>query len=307
VYLCVLAATGCTARQSSLKGRFVKHGKPSFSYDLPTSSTSRPTPELTAEQRREIAAHAGELSVGRTVEATNRVLSEALRNLSTSPTQENFRRVADAYRRLGILDKAYDYLTVAIEMTPRASELFEARAYIWRDWNLPGFGLSDAHRAVHIAPRSASARTTLGRLLLATGDLTSAREQFEKAVDFEPTAAYALNNLCYLSILDGSYTRAESECRRALAIAPQMTAARNNLALSYASLGDMDRARAEFLLAGDSAAADFNIGIYYMANGDYTMAAQAFRLASNARPALYEAVGKARQAQKLAQPSGKIP
>src|SRR5919109_3666326 len=114
--VCLLATTGCAARQSSLNGRFVRHGKPSFSYDLPTSSTTstaRRAPELSAEQRQKIEAHTGQLSSGRTVETTNRALSDALRNAATSPTRENYRHVAEAYRRLGILDKAYDYLTMA--------------------------------------------------------------------------------------------------------------------------------------------------------------------------------------------------
>lgn len=297
--VCLLATVGCAARQTAHSNRFIRAGEPSISYDLPGLSKVQANLELSQAQREEIAAHSLRDSSGRTVETTNPEVLDALKIASLKPDAGNFHRVAVVYRRLGIIDKAFDYLTLAIGQQPRSARFLEERAQIWRDWNFPEFGLVDAHKAVFFAPRSASAHSTLGTILHAIGDLSSARVEFETAITLDADAAYALSNLCYLSVLQGDFARAQRECESALALEPDLAVARNNLALAFAAAGDLRRAREEFLRTGDSAAADFNIGVIHMAWGQYAEAADSFGNASNARPSFTAAATEARRARAL--------
>src|SRR4029077_877550 len=85
------------------------------------------------------------------------------------PSAENHLRVAEEYRRLGILDASATHLGLAISVAPRLAAAHEALARIWRDWGFPERGLGAAYRATFYAPQAASAQNTLGTLLAALG------------------------------------------------------------------------------------------------------------------------------------------
>jgi tetratricopeptide (TPR) repeat protein len=104
-------------------------------------------------------------------------------------------RVAQAYRDAGVLDQALEHFDAALKQNLRLAAAYDGRARIWRDWGLPALGMGDASRAVFHAPRSASARNTLGTLLDATGDCDGARAAYGRALTLDPTAAYARTNL----------------------------------------------------------------------------------------------------------------
>jgi tetratricopeptide (TPR) repeat protein len=130
-----------------------------------------------------------------TIEASDRELRDALALVEQHPTPASHLRVAQAYWRVGVLDRAFDHFDAALTHDPKLAAAYDGRARIWRDWHLPGSGVPDAARAVYYAPRSAAARNTLGTLLLAMGDCTGAREAFRRAHVLDPGAAYAEKNL----------------------------------------------------------------------------------------------------------------
>ena len=235
-----------------------------------------------------------------TMEAIDRVLAEALTRARQFPTSSNHRRVAAEYRRLRILDKAYDHLTVALQIDPKCGEAFAERAQLWRDWGFSNLGLGDAYRAVYFAPHSPSAANTLGTLLQVVGARAAARDAYRRALELDPHAAYSLSNLCYLSFLEGHQADAVNECEAALREEPGLGAARNNLALSYAASGRLQEAREQLLRGDDPARAAFNVGILYMATGQYKLAEQAFHSASNLRPDFVMARAREQQAAKRA-------
>jgi tetratricopeptide (TPR) repeat protein len=138
-----------------------------------------------------------------TVEASNTALSEALLALRAGPSPARHRAVATEYRRLGILDTAFDHLTAATRLDPRDAAAYDARARIWRRWGFPELGMGDATRAVYFAPRSAAAHNTLGTLLAAIGAADDARREFEIAESLEPGAWFARANLRALAALAG--------------------------------------------------------------------------------------------------------
>jgi Tfp pilus assembly protein PilF len=132
---------------------------------------------------------------GNTIEARDPKLASALLMLRLLPSAAHHRAAADQYRRLGVLDAAFDHLTAAIRMNPRDAAAYDARARIWRDWGAPRLGMGDAVRAVYYAPRSAAAHNTFGTLLAADQQRDEARRKFLAALTLDPTASFARDNL----------------------------------------------------------------------------------------------------------------
>jgi len=235
-----------------------------------------------------------------TVEASNAGLSEALLRLALVPTAESHRRVADAYYRAGILDKAHEHLAQAARLDPADGWAYEGMARILRDWGAPGLGLGDAHRATYYLPEAPEAHNTLGTLLFALGDVNGARLEFEQALRLAPGADYALNNLCYVAVSQGLSHEALAACSRAVEASPTGTGVRNNLALAYAIGGRLDAAAREFVASGNEAGAQYNLGVLFLAVRRYEEAATAFAAAARLDPTLPFVAHRARQASVLA-------
>ncbi len=233
-----------------------------------------------------------------TIEATNEPLREALGALATAPGARTHRRVAEAYRQLGVLDLAHEHFSAAVTLDPLDAASHEALARIWRDWGTPHMGLGDAYRAVHHAPARASVANTLGTLLQALGQMPDAKRWYTTALALDPGAWYALNNLCYAGIMTRQPDTVDV-CQRAVAAAPESTVAKNNLALAYAAAGDLPQSQVWFRRAGDAAVAHYNYGIVLMATRDYREALQAFQAALEADPRFTLAARRARQAREL--------
>ena len=292
-------AGGCaTSQGGSLTARFVKTGEPAVdlggSPPVTIGSTKRPSKAPPAISPAPVPQA---VNLGTSVESSDRGLSAALIRETVLPTAENHLRVAMEYRRLGILDASADRLSRALRKAPRSSDAHEALARVWRDWGLPDLGLGPAYRAVYYAPASASAQNTLGTVLESLGRFDMARSAFERALSLDPAAGWALNNLCYVELRLGRLEQARARCEAALSLTPNLAAAHNNLALVLASSGDMAGARDQFLAAGDSAAASYNLGIVHLADREYASAADSFEDAIRKRPAFTAAKERAHAAR----------
>jgi tetratricopeptide (TPR) repeat protein len=171
-----------------------------------------------------------------TAETHDPVLQSALTRLAVAASPESHRRVALAYYRLGIRDLAFDHFQAAVRLERSDAAAWDGMARVWRDWGFPQLGLSDAHRAVFYAPRSAAARNTLGTLLQALGNRKDARREYERAVTLNPRAAWAYNNLCNLAILDNEPAHAIDACRQSVSLDPALEVARANLAAAERQL-----------------------------------------------------------------------
>jgi tetratricopeptide (TPR) repeat protein len=234
------------------------------------------------------------------VESADPHLAAALALAGLQPSPSALRAVASEYRRLGVVDRAHDYLQRALRFDRRDAATYDALARLWRDSGFPVPALGDAHRAVFFAPDSPVAHNTLGTVLQLLGRHDEARQQYEAAVRLDPKAVYALNNLCYAWLLDGSLRRAASTCEAAIALDPSLAAARNNLGLVHALRGDLASAQAAFDAAGDPATTLYNVGIVHLANRRFDDAVSAFAAAQQARPAWRMAAVRERQARDLA-------
>ncbi len=234
------------------------------------------------------------------MEASSPELTAALRLVHASPTAENNRRVAGAYRRAGILDTAYQYFSEAARIDPQDGWASDGMAQIWRDWGFPGLGLGHAYRAVYRLPNVPEPLNTLGTILFALGQGHDARMRFEQVLRLSPDAGYALSNLCYAALMDRDLDEARAACRRAIEIAPDLSAARNNLALVHVADGDMDGAARLFATSQDAAGQQYNLGLVLLASGRYKEAATALEAAARLKPTLPFVNERARQARALA-------
>jgi Tfp pilus assembly protein PilF len=205
-------------------------------------------------------------STAQMIEAADPDLAAALLKLSSSATAENYRRVAEGYVRLGILDKAHEYLTEALALDPDDAASWDGRARIWRDWGWPNLALPDATRAVHFAPSSSAARNTLGTVLQTLGRHREAREQYEKALQLNAKAPEVLNNLCFSLQVQEPGSEGVKACYRA-----------------YAAGGDLDGAEQTFAAVGQRGRAQYNVGIFHLARRQYDSAMKAFDVAHELR------------------------
>ena len=278
--------SGCATRHGqSLANRFVRAGEPAVDLGGPPLATSDALRrKLTKAKQAAASTPRRQTGFGATVEGSDKRLAAALLAEAVLPTTASHLQVAWEYRRIGVLDAAYEHVNRALRKEPRSSVAHEALARIWRDWGLPGEGLGAAYRAAYYGRGSASAENTLGTVLDALGRPEDARAAFELALVLDPTASWALNNLCYVDLRLGRLKEAQAECAAALRLTPDFAAAHNNMGLVHAAAGEFVQARRSFLEAGGAAAADFNLGIAYLRDSDYSSAADAFEEAIQARP-----------------------
>jgi tetratricopeptide (TPR) repeat protein len=239
-----------------------------------------------------------------TLEGSNPALAAAVSAATFAPSPATYRLAAEEYRRVGVFDKAFEYLSKATALNPKDAATYDATARLWRDSGLPEVALADAYRATYYAPLSPVVHNTLGTVFQALGRRQLARAEYERAVQLDASAAYALNNLCYGWVLDNNPKKAILACENALKIQPGLAAAYNNLGLAHAANGDMTAARAAFARAGDKATELYNTGIVQLAQRDFRGAIDAFELAHAARPTLFEAGDRVRQARAAAAARG---
>jgi Flp pilus assembly protein TadD len=304
----IVVLAGCVSGggSGSLTARFVKQGEPATNLGGPTPPTAE-TLHGQMEKARQLVAKTTpprSTSLGGRVESSDPKLAAALLLASMAPSAEHQLAVAQEYRRVGILDAAFDRVSRAIEEEPRLAEAHEMQAKLWRDWGFPARALGAAYRAVSYAPQSASARNTLGTVFESFGRFDEARRAFQAAADLDSSAAWPLNNLCHVELRVGRLDDARSRCQAALTKQPAFSAAHNNLALVFAASGDLVRAKQEFLLAGDVASAEYNIGILYLAEKQYGPAADSFEAAIKARPTFDAAKARAHEARVRAMSGG---
>lgn len=270
-------------------------------FDSPNAQTPESLEEFIEKVRKaSLEAKRPERKPVVQAERTDPQLRAALDAAAAHPSPSAYRAVASEYRRLGVADKAYEYVDQAAALAPRDSAIYDMRARMWRDGGFPGRALADAYRAIYYDPRSAAARNTLGTALQALGRRSDARKEYERAVALDRTAAYAFNNLCYAWILERQPVRAVAACQTAIQLEPTLRSARNNLGLAYAASGNLQAARSAFDAAGDRAAAEYNLGIVQLATQHYADAVTAFAAAQQIRPNWRIAAARVRQAKTLA-------
>jgi Tfp pilus assembly protein PilF len=296
----LVCLAGCAARRThALTDRFVAGSGEPIEVDVQgLDSGERPVQRADGDPRA--TGPVEKASDTPTAEAEYGSLAAALEVVGQTRTVESLLALAEEYRRLGIVDEAFDRTREALRIDPHDGRARDLLARIWRDWGVVEHGLPEAYRAVADAPNLAAAQNTLGTLLFMAGAVEAARERFERALSLDPRAAYAWSNLCYVSLMSGDAGRAGDECERAVALDSELTAARHNLALVRAAQGRLAEAEQEFNATGDRAVAWYNMGIVHLAAHRYDAAAEAFEAAYRERPELGAAFERAFDARRRA-------
>jgi tetratricopeptide (TPR) repeat protein len=162
----LLAVVACLAgacashRSPTLAERFVHQGTPAL--ELPAdlgkgavppadaSATAAPSavPPALPPAEREPAP------VLPVAESDDQTLAEALAALKAVPKALTQRRVAERYLSLHIYDKAVDHFTAALKLDNKDAAAAERLARAWRDWGSPEMALSQAYRALALAPNT---------------------------------------------------------------------------------------------------------------------------------------------------------
>src|SRR5262249_58811572 len=109
-----------------------------------------------------------------TLEAADPELVAARLLLTSAPTADRHRTVAEAYARLGVADLAYDHFTAALRLNGRDAGSYDGLARVWRDWGRPDVGLGHADRAVFYPPGSPAPRNPPGAVLRRIGPVKPA-------------------------------------------------------------------------------------------------------------------------------------
>lgn len=242
----VLLTTGCAASQSgSMANRFVRTGPPKVEYPPELFEANTPaTAESAAAERARLQELARRppppRSQAPSLEATEPALTDALRALGTAKTAGNHLAVAHEYRRLGVLDQAFDHYAAAQALDRRSAAAYDGMARVWRDVNRPDKALPDASRAVYFAPDSPEIQNTLGTILLTLGKTVEARQAFAKALALDPSVDYAWFNTGVAHMRDKAYASAASAFSETLRLNPAFPKAQDrlNAALEASHQGD---------------------------------------------------------------------
>src|SRR5262245_59899541 len=106
------AVSSACARHSapSLNDRLVRDGQPKIKIDTPEAPKASLDEYIGKVRELSARARPAPKPLSPTVESTNPDIAAALAKVAVAPTPENHREAAEAYRRLGLLDRAYGHL-----------------------------------------------------------------------------------------------------------------------------------------------------------------------------------------------------
>ena len=298
-------AGACASQPSrSLADRFVHQGTPVLQLPGDLGTGAAASAEAAAPASPAPAAPLPERPPAPVVpvaESDDQTLAQALAQLKSAPSAVTHRHVAERYLAIRVYDKAVDHFNAALKLDSKDVNASEGLARAWRDWGSPEMALSQAYRALALAPNSAQIENTLGTVLFALGLNAEAEARFQRAAALAPHAAYVRANLCFVSTIRGDGVAARAQCDIAIALDPGSVIARNNLALLNAAEGDFAAAEQAFATAArDPLEARYNLGIVLLSAGRFTEAAAMFAEACHGDLPGVDACGKASKARLLA-------
>ena len=150
---------------------------------------------------------------------------------------------ATALLAVGRVDEARGDIDAALKQDDQASAAHALRAVIGIAHNQREAALSDARRAVELAPSSAAARIALSYAHQADLDLGAARDTLLQAVEQSPDNALAWARLAELHLAEGNRREANATATRAVKLQPGLSRTQN--VLGFSALAEIDTARAQ--------------------------------------------------------------
>ena len=194
----------------------------------------------------------------------------------------------DATQRKAHLDRASELCRTAQTLDANDAPVH----VVWAMINFASLrydgAVSEAERAVALAPSSARAWQELGLAKQASKDLPAAEKALQKGVSLAPDDWWARHLLGRIYLSTNRPKEAAAEYEQAYARAPDSVRVLNNLGTAYFSLGDLDKARGVYqqsLSVEPTLTAYSNLGLVLYDQGLYEEAAIQFEQAVAAREA----------------------
>ena len=234
-----------------------------------------------------------------TQQADTTLLSEGIlrakRALSQDTTGELHFLLGTTLTNRGRATEALPYLRYGVEQRPvpeRLNGLAQALEQA-------GDSLNEVHtlyeRALTLQPAQADIRINYGLFLLGQGDTQGALDQFRQAAQEKPWLALAHTHLGTASIRDGDFVQAEVSLKESIVLEPDGVEALGALALLYTTMPDRAQDAQRFFeraaaVAPEDAAAQANLGAWYLNTGSEHRAVEYFLRATRLEPQFVDAL-----------------
>lgn len=196
------------------------------------------------------------------IDAANWVEAVALLSEATKRTPAGallWLNLGIAQHGMGNQDGALDSFAKAEGLDPRDAQGVAHRAAAYLSLlhfqqNKFTEAAADARRLLDLQPQDVDGWVDLGQAQLATGDVPSARDSFEKAFGLDPARPEISNNLGSAYYRLGDFEKSADAFQRALAMRKDYLAAQDNLALAKRRLAELEALDRRLGLVVDSTA-----------------------------------------------------
>jgi len=205
---------------------------------------------------------------------------------ATERLQREFQFAVGQYES-GRLPQAAAALETLLREAPESFEVHELLGMIYAAQSENAKASSHLEKAVHLKPKSASARMNLAINLVQLGKLQLAEAEFRKALDLEPQNYDANHNLGELYVRAGNVAAAMPYLERAQQIKPSAYDNGYDLALAYIVVNRFADARQllrSMLKQKDSAELHNLLGEVEEKDGKFVEAANEYELAAHLDP-----------------------
>ncbi len=160
-------------------------------------------------------------------------------------------------------------------------------------WQEQVGNLTDARegyqRVLHDEPQSVEAQLGLARLDQLAGRMQEAEQGYRKAMKAAPSNPTVLDALGQFYAAQEKWPMAIDFSKQALALSPNDKTIRFHLAVAMAKSGDIQGAKPHFVSSVGDAEADYNLGLIQHDQGKLDLAEQYFVQASAKKPTLEQA------------------
>jgi tetratricopeptide (TPR) repeat protein len=157
--------------------------------------------------------------------------------------------LAEAYRALGQLERAFGCCKTALRLAPDYPEAACNLGMALHDLGRDTEAAEHLRRAIALRPEFATAHNNLGTVLQQLGEPEAALEEFREAVELAPEYPPARNNLSQALLEAGAPQEALQHAEEAVRLQPDTAAVHHNHGNVLLALGKPVEARAAFMEA----------------------------------------------------------
>lgn len=164
---------------------------------------------------------------------------------------QDYTMIALGYRHMGEYDKAIEFYTSAIDLNPKAAEIYNDRGLVFAAKKNYDQAISDYNRAIEINPNLHAAFNNRGIAYSEKGDQQKAISDFNRAIEIKKDYALAYLNRGLAYYRSGDNNRAIDDYNQIIGIKSGISKSTLsdtyfNRGLAYSSDGVCDKAISDF-------------------------------------------------------------